>query len=263
VDNDPPATTHGAHRAPINTAPATHTVARKHATSSTHTTTTAHRHPAAQAPAVVVPSAGPATLSATQAYTTKLETSDAHGQHVLTEVVRLAPLPAAESAEVIFLGVLAGGKKAVFLFTAPVHLASGSTTGAACYPSATDCQIVALAPGQGMKLTSTPDSAPAAPFTFTVESIGAAGFANAATASAERKETSSAGATLLPLHDSSALGAFHFDSARGALVFEPQPASGASGATGATGSSGDAGTAAGVTGASGATGVDPGTAPAA
>ena len=78
------------------------------------------------------PLTGPASLSADQAYTVTLDTKDAQGTHVLSDLVRLAPLPAAQSPEVIFLGVLKGGKKAVFLFTNPVQFTGPEHARPAC-----------------------------------------------------------------------------------------------------------------------------------
>ena len=63
------------------------------------------------------PAAAPSTLSSHQAYTVDIATKDADGVHALTDVVRLAPLPAAQSPEVIFLGVLAGREEGCV----PVH----------------------------------------------------------------------------------------------------------------------------------------------
>jgi len=207
-------------------------------------------------------------LAATQAYTVTLDTSDAKGKHVLSDVVRLAPLPAAESPEVIFLGVLKGGKKAVFLFTEPVKVSGGTGVGKACLPSADDCEIIELAPRQGMRIAPASSSPLIATFTFTVGSIGVANYPNADAAKAARDATSSAGTTLLPLTASPELSAFHFDDSLGALVYRALPPLGTTGATGTTGqsgtsgasgTSGDTGTSGstGTTGGSGVTGITP------
>ncbi len=99
-----------------------------------------------------------------------LDTSDAKGKHVLTDVVRLAPLPAAESPEIVFLGVLKGGKKAAFLFTNTVQVSGTGSLGQACLPSASDCEVIELSPGQGMRLAPASNSALIATFTFTLMS---------------------------------------------------------------------------------------------
>ena len=184
----------------------------------------------------------PATLKSTQAYTVAVTTHDARGTHQLKHMNRLAPLPAAQSPELIFLGVLKGGKKAVFLFTNAIQVSGGSSNTLTCLPDKADCQIIELAPGQGMKLAPTSNTALIATFTFEVASIGVANFPSASAAKGARDAVSSDGQTLLPLAGSTELGAFHFDDAIGALTFQPH--SGATGATGATGSSGTSGAAA-------------------
>ncbi len=207
------------------TTTATHTTT---ATTGTKTTTTATKTTGSGAPLT-----GPATLSSSQAYTVALNTKDAQGTHVLSNVVRLAPLPAAQSPEVVFLGVLKGGKKAVFLFANPVKFSG--TSGETCLPSPAACQIIELGPGQGMKLAPASNTALIATFTFAVGSIGAKTYSSASAALGARNATSSSGQTLLPLIGSTELADFHFDSAIGALNFKN--GSSGSGSTGANGSS--------------------------
>jgi hypothetical protein len=255
-----------------HTAPPTHTSTPTHTHTPTHTTTThttttqtttttsvTSTRTSSVGTAEVTPTVGPAVLKSTQAYSVTLDTSDAKGTHVLTDVERLTPLPAAQSPEIIFLGVLKGGGKAVFLFTNTVAVSGGSSIGKACLPSASDCQIVEFAPGQGIRLEPSSNSALIATFTFTVASIGATNYANAATATAARDAVSSSGQALLPQSGSIELPAFHFAPAIGALVFKAPSATGStgtSGETGATAPNGSTGstTAVGATGASGATG---------
>jgi hypothetical protein len=162
--------------------------------------------------------------------------------------VRLAPLPAAQSPEVIFLGVLQGGKKDVFLFTNTVQVTGGSKSGT-CLPAPSDCQIIELAPGQGMKLAPTANSALIATFTFEVGSIGVKNYSSTTAADAARAAVSSTGQTLLPLSGSTELPSFRFDGTLGALVYKAVT-NGVTGATGSTGTTGLTGTT-GTTGASG------------
>jgi hypothetical protein len=174
-----------------------------------------------------------------------IDTKDATGAHALLNVVRLAPLPAAQSPEVIYLGVLKGGKKAAFLFTNSVKVSGQSGAGAlTCLPSAADCQIVELSPGQGMKLAPTSNTALIATFTFQLMSISATSFPSADAAKQARDAVSSAGQTLIPLSNSTELATLRFDDKIGALVHQAPPAgsTGASGSTGSSGSSGSTGT---------------------
>jgi len=195
--------------------------------------------------ATATPTTGPATLKSTQAYTVNIDTKDANGTHALSDVVRLAPLPAAQTPELIYLGVLTGGKKAAFLFTNAVKVSGPSSSGLTCLPSAQDCQIVELSPGQGMSLAPTSNTALIATFTFELMSIAAKDFSSASAAMEARDAVSTAGQTLLPLYSSPELQTLRFDDKTGALVHHSVPAAGStgsSGSTGSTGSSGSAGT---------------------
>jgi hypothetical protein len=203
------------------------------------------------APATGTPVTGPATLKADQAYSVDIDTKDATGVHVLSDVVRLAPLPDAESPEVIFLGALQGGKKAAFLFTNAIAVTS-KNTGLTCLPSSSDCQIVELSPGEGLSLYPTADTALIATFSFELVSIGATSYSSDSAATTARNAVSTAGQTLLPLSSSPELDTFSFDSKLGALVHHSAPSGGSSN-TGSTGSSGATG-ATGATGSSGSSG---------
>jgi hypothetical protein len=245
-----PVTTTPAKTTPVTTTPAktTPTAPKSSTKPNTGSTGATMTGPTAQA----TPTTGPATLKATQAYAVNIDTKDATGTHVLSDVVRLAPLPAAQSPEVIFLGVLQGGKKAAFLFTNSVKVSSGgSGAGLTCLPDANDCQIVELSPGQGMNLAPTSNTALIATFTFELMSISANNFSSSAAATQARQAVSTAGQTLLPLSNSSALATLRFDSKVGALVHQSPTSAGSTGSSGATGSTGSTGS----SGATGTTGV--------
>ena len=168
-------------------------------------------------------------------------------------MVRLAPLPAAESPELIFLGVLQGGKKAAFLFTNSVKVSNQSGSQLTCLPSADDCQIVELSPGQGMKLAPTANAALIATFTFELMSIGAVDYSSASAAQQARDAVSTPGQTLLPLSNSTVLKTLRFEDKIGALVHQNPPSSPPAGATGSSGSTGST-AATGSSGSTGATG---------
>ena len=250
-----PAKTTPAKTTPAKTTPAKTTPAKtKPATGST--TPSRSSGGSGVTPAVpVTPTTGPATLKSTQAYSVNIDTKDANGLHILTDVVRLAPLPAAESPELIFLGVLQGGKKAAFLFTNSVKVSNQSGSQLTCLPSPDDCQVVELSPGQGMKLAPTSNTALITTFTFELMSIGATNYSSAAAAKQARDAVSTAGQTLVPLSNSTALRTLRFDDKIGALVHQNVSTSPPSGATGSTGST----AATGATGSSGSTGATGGT----
>ena len=256
-----PAKTTPAKTTPAKTTPAKTTPAKTTPAKTTPKTTKPKSKPkstkpksggsgAKPAPLVsATPTSGPATLKAIQAYAVSIDTKDATGTHALINVVRLAPLPAAQSPEVIYLGVLKGGKKAAFLFTNSVKVSGQSGSGAlTCLPSANDCQIVELSPGQGMKLAPTSNTALIATFSFQLMSISATSFPSAGAAKQARDAVSTAGQTLIPLSNSTELATLRFDDNIGALVHQAPPA-GSTGASGSTGSSGSSGS----TGATGST----------
>ena len=64
-------------------------------------------------------------------------------QKTMRDVSRLSPLPNADQPFFVFLGVLSGGKKAVFL----VSSEATPTGEGRCLPSKDDCQTLELAPG--------------------------------------------------------------------------------------------------------------------
>jgi hypothetical protein len=250
-----PAKTTPAKTTPAKTTPAKTTPAKTKPKSGS-TTPSGSSGSSGVTPAVpVTPTTGPATLKSTQAYSVNIDTKDANGLHVLTDVVRLAPLPAAESPELIFLGVLQGGKKVAFLFTNSVKVSNQSGSQLTCLPSPDDCQIVELSPGQGMKLAPTSNTALITTFTFELMSIGATNYSSAAAAKQARDAVSTAGQTLVPLSNSTELKTLRFEDKIGALVHQNVSTSPPSGATGSTGST----AATGATGSSGSTGATGGT----
>jgi cell division septation protein DedD len=196
------------------------------------------------------PVTGPDTLKSDQAYTVDIDTKDATGVHTLSDVVRLAPLPAADSPEVIYLGVLKGGQKAAFLFTNAIAVSSKPGNKLTCLPSTSACQIIELSPGQGLSLYPTANTALISTFSFELVSIGATTYAGDTDATQARNAVSTAGQTLLPLSNSSELSTLTFEPKIGALVHHSASSGPSHGSTGATGSTGSTGS----TGASGGTG---------
>jgi len=223
---------------PVTTTPATTTTTTPSKAPSTGSTG------ATSSPATGSPVTGPDTLRSDQAYTVNIDTKDAQGVHTLSDVVRLAPLPAAQSPEVIYLGVLQGGRKAAFLFTNAIAVASKDASQLTCLPSTSACQILELSPGQGMSLYPTSNSALIATFSFELVSIGAKTYASDADATQARDAVSTAGQTLLPLTNSTELSTLVFSDKLGALVHHAQhsgPSTGPTGSTGSTGATGSTG----------------------
>lgn len=260
-----PATTTPASTTPAKTTPASTTPAKTTAPKTTtpkpKATTPKSTKPSGGSsgkpapPVQATPTTGPATLKSTQAYSVNIDTKDATGTHALSDVVRLAPLPAAQTPELIYLGVLTGGKKAAFLFTNAVKVSGAQSSNLTCLPSNDDCQIVELSPGQGMSLTPTSNTALIATFTFEVMSISAKDFSSSSAAMQARDAVSTAGQTLLPLYNSPELQTLRFDDNTGALVHHSVPSGGSGGSTGSSGATGSTG-ASGSTGAGGTTNAE-------
>ena len=239
-----PVVTAPAKTTPAVTTPAKTTPSKKPTSKPKSTTPTKPSGGSSGKPAPPIqatPTTGPATLKSTQAYSVNIDTKDATGTHALSDVVRLAPLPAAQSPEVIYLGVVTGGKKAAFLFTNAVKVSGAASKNLTCLPSTDSCQIVELSPGQGMSLAPTSNTALIATFTFELMSISAKDFSSASSATQARDTVSTAGQTLLPLYNSPELQTLRFDDKTGALVHHSAPSGGSTGSSGSTGTTGSTG----------------------
>ena len=251
-----PAKTTPASTTPAKTTPSKNTTSKPKSTTPKQSTKPSGGSTGKPAPpAQATPTTGPATLKSTQAYSVNINTKDATGTHVLSDVVRLAPLPAAQTPEVIYLGVVTGGKKAAFLFTNAVKVSGAASKDLTCLPSTDNCQIVELSPGQGMSLAPTSNTALIATFTFELMSIGAKDFSSSGAATQARDAVSTAGQALLPLYNSPELQTLRFDDKTGALVHHSVPSGGSGGSTGSSGATGTTGST-GSTGAGGATNAE-------
>jgi hypothetical protein len=128
--------------------------------STTTTSTTTATTPAATA--ATTPATAPSTVSSAP----RSETSPAKDQswtlyslsmrfgkdtsaRLRTNVARLTPLPSAKQPDVMFMGVMAGGKQAVFALGAGV----GHTGPGLCRPDRTRCSAIVLKAGQTEQIT--------------------------------------------------------------------------------------------------------------
>jgi hypothetical protein len=127
---------------------------------------------------------------------------------------RLAPLPSSKAPLVVFRGVTAGGKSAIFTLVGEVIL-RGS---AACLPSASQCQAIDLKPGQTEELEYLPASGPAITYQLKVASITSSKATTAKAASVFHAE-SKAGRELLRHKGLSALPELRYSTDSGVLVF--------------------------------------------
>jgi hypothetical protein len=127
---------------------------------------------------------------------------------------RLAPLPSSKAPLVVFRGVTAGGKSAIFTLVGEVIL-RGS---AACLPSASQCQAIDLKPGQTEELEYLPASGPAITYQLKVVSITSSKATTAKAASVFHAE-SKAGRELLRHAGLQTLPGLRYSTDSGVLVF--------------------------------------------
>jgi hypothetical protein len=174
-------------------------------------------------------------------YTVNVSASYGNQTGTLDDLERLTPLPPNTAAEVVFLGVMKGGKKAVFLLTGSVAVKATVTGSVTCKPSTTDCEIVELPVGAQLTLTPASSGSGVSTFTLKLAAIGETKLASASAAAQARQSAASAGEAILGASTSSALASFFYDAAQGALVYEPQNQVGTSGSTGTGGASSPSG----------------------
>lgn len=86
-------------------------------------------------------------------YRVALRFGEPGAQKTIRDIARLSPLPNAEQPFFIFLGVLSGGKKAVFLVSSDAQVTGDGT----CRPSPTNCETVEMAKGDTVFLDRETD----------------------------------------------------------------------------------------------------------
>jgi hypothetical protein len=133
---------------------------------------------------------------------------------------RQQPLPSSSQPLVVFRGVTAGGKSAMFTLVGEAILHGN----AACLPSASQCEAIDLKFGQTEELEYLPASGPAITYELQVVSIASS---KASTAAAKRAfaSESKAGLRLLRRLGLAALpDHLRYSTAKGVLVFAGHPA---------------------------------------
>jgi hypothetical protein len=157
----------------------------------------------------------------------------------LNDLERLTPLPPNSAPELVFLGVLKGGKRAVFLLTSAVATTLKASKSATCAPSMMACQILELKVGNTIKLDPANGTVGVSKFELKLTRLSVTRKATASDATNARQSASLAGQQLVAASLSTSLTDFFYNVSLGALVFQ-KPAAG-TGATGVTGTSGATG----------------------
>jgi hypothetical protein len=134
----------------------------------------------------------------------------------------LTTLPSAAQPLIVFRGVTPGGKAALFTVVGEAIL-HGSAT---CLPTATQCQVIELKPGQTEQLEYLPPSGAMITYELRVVSIKSSK-ASSATASSIAHSTSKAGREVLRRAGLLAIPGLRYSSPVGVLTFAPHKASAA------------------------------------
>ncbi|GAC1441154.1 MAG: hypothetical protein NVSMB51_21180 [Solirubrobacteraceae bacterium] len=194
-------------------------------TAGTGKTVTAPVTPTATTPAPTHAGGGtnanPNAFGALDSYRVDLALADKAGvtSGALNDIVRFSPLPSALTPQLIFLGVLKGGKRVAFLVTGSVTTIRPS--GAACLPSTTSCEIIEIAAGQKLGLSNPGSADPAKPDVSLIATVTIQGHSSVAAARRVRARTSAQGRALFDMADPGAQAALQYSVVDGALTEAP------------------------------------------
>jgi hypothetical protein len=154
-------------------------------------------------------------LTSTQSYGVALAlTTTAGGLNTIDPLERLSVLPSEQQPLLVYLGVLKGGREALFVVQ-PGTVVSGPGT---CAPGPTDCEILSLGQEQVESLAVRAGSGTASVALFAVTAIKVDEYSSVAVANRARRETSAAGSALLAASTLPALPLFEYQPDVGAVV---------------------------------------------
>ena len=188
-------------------------------TGSTGGSSTGSSPGASVPPAPTLPKPAPkpihAGLTSTQSYGVALSlTTFAGGLDTIDPLERLSLVPSAKQPLLVYLGVLKGGRDALFVVQ-PGTVVSGPGT---CAPGPTDCEILSLAQEQIESLAVSTGAGTASVALFAVTAINVKEHASVAAANRARREVSAAGRALLDASTLPALPLFEYQPGLGAVV---------------------------------------------
>jgi hypothetical protein len=166
-------------------------------------------------PAKPAPKPIHAGLTSTQSYGVALSlTTFAGGLDTIDPLERLSLVPSAQQPLLVYLGVLKGGRDALFAVQ-PGTVVSGPGT---CTPGPTDCEILSLAQEQIESLAVSTAGGTASVALFAVTAINVKEHASVAAAMRTRREASAAGQALVKASTLAALPLFEYQPDVGAVV---------------------------------------------
>jgi hypothetical protein len=171
--------------------------------------------PAPPTPTLPKPKPVHVGLTSTQSYAVALSlTTSGGGLNTVDSLERLSVLPSDQQPLLVYLGVLKGGRDALFVVQ-PGTVVSGPGT---CTPGPTDCEILSLAQEQIESLAVSTGNATSNVALFAVNAITADGHASVAAAHHARREASAPGRSLLAASTLPALPLFQYQPDVGAVV---------------------------------------------
>lgn len=154
-------------------------------------------------------------LTSTQSYSIALSlTTAAGGLNAIDSLKRLSVLPSEQQPLLVYLGVLKGGRDALFVVQ-PGTVVSGPGV---CLPGPTDCEILSLAQEQIESLAVSTGTGTSSVALFAVNAIAVVGHPSVAAANRARREASAAGHSLLAVSTLPALSLFEYQPHLGAVV---------------------------------------------
>lgn len=154
-------------------------------------------------------------LTSIQSYSVALSlTTAAGGLDTVDSLKRLSVLPSEQQPLLVYLGVLKGGRDALFVVQ-PGTVVSGPGV---CLPGPTDCEILSLAKEQIESLAVSTGTGASNVALFAVNAIRVDSHASVAAANRARREASAAGRALLAVSTLPALSLFQYQPHVGAVV---------------------------------------------
>lgn len=166
-------------------------------------------------PAKVAPKPVHEGLTSTQSYEIGLSlTSQGGNLDEIESLERLGGLPSENQPLLVYLGVLEGGKDALFVVQ-PGTVVSGP---GACTPGPTDCEILSLAPGQIENLAVSAAGGDSEVALFAVTAIRVDDHPSVAAAEHARREAAASGRALLAGSTLPSLALFEYQPNAGVVV---------------------------------------------
>lgn len=182
---------------------------------SSRTPSTTVPAPVATTPAKETPKPTHAGPTSTQAYEISLSLTNQGGSlNAVDPLERLSVLPSEPQPLLVYLGVLKGGRRALFVVQ-PGTVVSGP---GGCAPGPTDCEILSLAEGQIENIATHAGSGVSNVAMFAVTAIKVKDYSSVDAANRARREVSATGKALIDASTLPALSLFEYQPAVGAVV---------------------------------------------